>query len=280
MSVAELVAPAHWACIDFISDLHLQASDLTTVAAWQHYLRNSPADAMFILGDLFEVWVGDDVLTAAGQADSFEADCSRALQLAAQRRDVFLLHGNRDFLLGPAFARAAGLTLLADPTLLVFGGQRMLLSHGDELCLADTDYQDFRQQVRSPTWQQTFLAQPLAARQSAARALRNQSEARKRSGAAYADLDPTASRAWLARHRADTLIHGHTHRPATHDLGSGLKRVVLSDWDLSASTPRAEALRLSLNPNKPTGEVLSQRVSLAGAVASPRQTPWHQADGP
>ena len=268
MSAAELLAPAHWACIDFISDLHLQAGDTATVAAWQHYLRVSPADALFILGDLFEVWVGDDVLTAAGQADSFEADCSRALRLAAQRRSVYLLHGNRDFLLGPALAQAAGLTLLADPTLLVFGGQRMLLSHGDELCLADTDYQQFRQQVRSPAWQQAFLAQPLAARQRAARALRNQSEARKHSGAAYADLDPAATRAWLTRHGADTLIHGHTHRPATHDLGRGLQRVVLSDWDLSASTPRAEALRLSLNRAKPAATVITQRISLTGAVAS------------
>ena len=269
MAAAELVAPAHWACIDFISDLHLQAGDTATVAAWQHYLRVSPADALFILGDLFEVWVGDDVLTAAGQADSFEADCSRALRLAAQRRSVYLLHGNRDFLLGPAFAQAAGLTLLADPTLLVFGGQRWLLSHGDELCLADTDYQQFRQQVRSPTWQQAFLAQPLAARQSAARALRNQSEARKHSGAAYADLDPTATQAWLARHGAATLIHGHTHRPATRDLGSGLQRVVLGDWDLSASTPRAEALRLSLDPTKPAATVLTQRVALTDAAAAP-----------
>ena len=265
MPAPELVAPAHWACIEFISDLHLQAGDTANVAAWHAYLRDSPADALFILGDLFEVWVGDDVLTSASPADHFEADCSRALRAAAKQRSVFLMHGNRDFLLGPAFAQAAGLTLLADPTLLVFGGQRWLLSHGDELCLADLDYQAFRQQVRSPAWQQAFLAQPLAARQAAARQLRSQSEARKQSGAPYTDLDPAATRDWLTQHRADTLIHGHTHRPNAHDLGDGLQRVVLSDWDLAAPRPRAEALRLRLDRDKPAGTVQTQRVALTDA---------------
>ena len=264
MPAPELMAPERWACIDFISDLHLQADDPATVAAWRDYLRSSPADALFILGDLFEVWVGDDALATTGAADNFEASCSGALLAAAQQRSLFLLHGNRDFLLGPAFAQAAGLSLLADPTVLVFGGQRWLLSHGDALCLADTDYQQFRQQVRSAAWQQAFLAQPLVARQATARALRRQSEARKQSGVAYADLEPVATRAWLTENRADTLIHGHTHRPATHDLGSGLRRLVLSDWDLAAATPRAEALRLRLDHAHPDGPVLVQRIALTG----------------
>jgi UDP-2,3-diacylglucosamine hydrolase len=177
------------------------------------------------------------------------------------------MHGNRDFLLGQVFARAAGLTLLADPTLLVFGGQRWLLSHGDALCLADHDYQEFRQQVRSPAWQQAFLAQPLAARQATARALRSQSEARKQSLTSYADLDQNATRAWLARNRARTLIHGHTHRPATHDLDDGLQRLVLSDWEPSAVAPRAEALRLCLDHRQPGGEVLTRRIPLSGSDA-------------
>ena len=266
MPATELIAPERWACIDLISDLHLQAGDPTTVAAWRNYLRSSPADALVILGDLFEVWVGDDVLGAAGAADGFEADCCHALRAAARQRSLYLLHGNRDFLLGPAFAQAAGLSLLADPTVLVFGGQRWLLSHGDALCLDDTEYQQFRQQVRSATWQQAFLAQPLAARQATARTLRRQSEARKQSGVAYADLDLAATRAWLTHHSAPTLIHGHTHRPATHDLGAGLQRLVLSDWDLAAATPRAEALRLSLDRSNPGGAVLVQRIPLAGAA--------------
>ena len=268
MSAPELIAPERWACIDFISDLHLEAGDPATVAAWRAYLRSSPADALVILGDLFEVWVGDDVLGAAGAADSFEADCCHALLSAAQQRSLFLLHGNRDFLLGPAFARAAGLSLLADPTVLVFGGQRWLLSHGDALCLDDTEYQQFRQQVRSADWQQAFLAQPLAARQSMARTLRRQSEARKQSGVAYVDLDPAATRAWLTLNRAFTLIHGHTHRPATHDLGAGLQRLVLSDWDLSAPRPRAEVLRLSMDHANPGDAVRVQRIPLA-ATAPP-----------
>lgn len=271
MPAPELIAPEHWACIDFISDLHLQAGDPATVAAWRAYLHSSPADALVILGDLFEVWVGDDVLGAAGGiggiggADSFESNCCHALLAAAQQRSLFLLHGNRDFLLGPAFAQAAGLSLLADPTVLVFGGKRWLLSHGDALCLDDTEYQQFRQQVRSASWQQDFLAQPLAARQATARTLRRQSEARKQSGVVYADLDPAATRAWLKLNRAPTLIHGHTHRPATHDLGDGLQRLVLTDWDLSAARPRAEALRLSLERANPGGAVLVQRIPLAGS---------------
>lgn len=267
MPARELVAPAHWACIDFISDLHLQSGDTANVAAWHAYLLSTPANALFILGDLFEVWVGDDVLSSASPADSFEADCCRALQAAAQQRSVFLMHGNRDFLLGPVFAHTAGLTLLADPTLLVFGGQRWLLSHGDALCLADSDYQQFRQQVRGAGWQASFLAQPLAVRQATARAMRGQSEARKHSGAAYADLDADATRAWLISHSANTLIHGHTHRPATHGLDDGLQRVVLSDWDLAAPTPRAEALRLSLDQGKPGGGARVQRVALTVAAS-------------
>ena len=267
MPAPELVAPAHWACIDFISDLHLQAGDTANVAAWHAHLRSSPADALFILGDLFEVWVGDEVFSSANPADRFEAECSRALRAAAQQRSVFLMHGNRDFLLGPAFAQAAGLTLLSDPTLLVFGGQRWLLSHGDALCLADHDYQAFRQQVRSPGWQQAFLAQPLTERQATARELRRQSEARKQSGEPYVDLDPAATRVWLVANQAATLIHGHTHRPATHDLGGGLQRMVLSDWDLGAVPPRAEALRLCLDESQPGG-VLTQRLALHGSGAS------------
>ena len=152
--------------------------------------------------------------------------------------------GNRDFLLGPRFAQACGMTLLADPCVLVFAGQRWLLSHGDALCLGDHDYMRFRAEVRSPAWQQAFLARPLAERQALARQLRAQSEARKRSGETYADLDPAATQAWLQAARSPTLIHGHTHRPASHLLGQGLSREVLSDWDLHAPVPRAEVLRL------------------------------------
>jgi len=264
MRLAALTAPARWRCVDLISDLHLQPGEPSTVAAWQAYLQGTPADALFILGDLFEVWVGDDAL--APGADGFAADCVALLRSASRQRPVFLLHGNRDFLLGEAFARAAGLQLLTDPFVLTAGSQRWLLSHGDALCLADTDYQRFRTEVRSPAWQQAFLAQPLAVRQAQARALRTRSEARKRSAGADADLDTAACRGWLASHRADTLIHGHTHRPAAHDLGQGLTRLVLSDWDAGAQPARAEVLRLPLSPTDDHGPIGYERLSPSQAV--------------
>ena len=238
----ELVAPSGWRTVEFISDLHLQASEPATVAAWQHYLQTTQADALFILGDLFEVWVGDDAMAEPG---SFESEGCAALQAAAQRLPVYFMQGNRDFLAGVAFLAHCGITGLADPTVLVFGAQRIVLSHGDLLCLDDVDYQRFRVQARSSAWQQQFLAQPLATRRAQARGIRQQSEARKQSGVTYADVDGPAAIAWLQAARAQTLIHGHTHRPADHALAPGLQRVVLSDWDAAAQPPRAEILRLS-----------------------------------
>jgi UDP-2,3-diacylglucosamine hydrolase len=241
--LAELIAPAGWQVVDVISDLHLQAAEPRTAQAWEHYMAHTRADAVFILGDLFEVWIGDD---AAHDAASFEARCARILRASAAQRPLFFMHGNRDFLLGEDFAQAGGLTLLTDPATLVFGPQRWLLSHGDALCLDDTDYLQFRAQVRTAAWQQTFLAQPLAERRAIAHALRAQSEERKRSGLPYADVDAHAARAALRTANASTLIHGHTHRPGQHELGEGRQRLVLSDWDAAATPPRAEVLRLSL----------------------------------
>ena len=238
----ELAAPPHWRTVDFISDLHLQASEPATVAAFQHYLESTPADAVFILGDLFEVWVGDDALREPG---SFEAQGCALLRAATQRLPVYFMHGNRDFLAGPDFLAACGINGLADPTVLAFGGQRYVLSHGDLLCLDDVDYQRFRLQARSADWQQQFLAQPLATRRAQARGIRQESEAKKQSGASYADVDGPAAVAWLQAAGAHTLIHGHTHRPAHHVLAPGLQRVVLSDWDAAALPPRLETLRLS-----------------------------------
>lgn len=239
---AELVAPAAWHTVDLLSDLHLQASEPVTFDAWRGYLETTPADALFILGDLFEVWVGDDSAALPG----FEAQCAELLRAAAQRRPIFFMHGNRDFLVGPDFAERCGFTLLQDPTVLVLHGERWLLSHGDALCLEDTDYLKFRAEVRTPAWQQAFLAQPLEARRTLARAMRTQSEDRKSSpGMVWADVDAGAARDWLFHAQARTLIHGHTHRPAEHALGDGLRRLVLSDWDAAAHPPRAQVLCLS-----------------------------------
>lgn len=241
--------------VDFIADLHLHASDPDTFATWQRYMARTSADAVFILGDLFEVWVGDDsVDAAAGQTTEaqFLADCVAVLREVAERMPVYFMHGNRDFLIGHDLMARCGTTLLADPSVLVLHGQRWLLSHGDELCIGDTEYQAFRKQVRSPEWQRAFFGKPLPERQTIARELRRQSDLRRQQAPAAAaadalnmDVDPNAARAWLDAANAEVLIHGHTHKPGQHDLGQERSRIVLSDWDLQRSPPRAEVLRLA-----------------------------------
>ena len=244
----ELVAPPLWRTVDFISDLHLSAGEPATFNVWQTYLQTTRADAVFILGDLFEVWVGDDAVNANVTAildARFENRCAQVLQQAGSSLALFFMHGNRDFLVGPVLMAQVGATLLNDPTVLTLAGQRWLLSHGDALCLDDTDYQEFRRLVRSLDWQRGFLARPLAERLALAKDMRRQSEARKRSGLDYGEVDDDAVRQWLAAARAPVLIHGHTHKPTLHDLGNGLSRIVLSDWDAQAALPRAEVLRLN-----------------------------------
>ncbi len=240
---AEVHAEPGWRCIDFISDLHLGADTPRTFDAWARYLRDTVADAVFILGDLFEVWVGDDV-----RFDGFEARCAEVLAAATQRRRVAFMVGNRDFLVGPDMLRACGVTALADPCVLTAFDRRLLLTHGDALCLADTEYQTFRAMVRSAAWQADFLAQPLEARRRYARDARNQSEMRKKgrpSPADWVDIDAATAIDWLHSANTTTLIHGHTHRPATEHLSADCVRHVLSDWDLDHPPHRAEVLRLS-----------------------------------
>ena len=245
-AIAEFVAPAGWTRIDFISDLHLAVDMPRTFAAWAAWLRATPADAVFILGDLFDAWVGDDA-----RHEGFEAECSAVLAGAARRLSLAFMVGNRDFLAGSAWADACGLTLLADPTLLVAFGQRVLLTHGDALCLADTEYQRFRAQVRSPAWQAMVLALPLAERRRRAAQMRHASEQRHAMGGLAgdaADIDFAAAAAWMRHAGAPVLIHGHTHRPASGAIGAGLMRHVLSDWDCDVPNPaasRAQVLRLT-----------------------------------
>jgi UDP-2,3-diacylglucosamine hydrolase len=262
----ELPAPSRWRTVDFISDLHLQVDEPRTHAAWARYLSRTPADAIFMLGDVFEVWVGDDVLDTA---DSFEADCARTMRQASQRLDLFVMHGNRDFLMGDELMARCGATLLPDPCCLVAGNERWLLSHGDALCVDDLDYQRFRTQVRSPQWQGEFLAKPLLARQAIARQLRHQSEARKTTDVSYADVDTAMALDWLKAFSCTHLIHGHTHRPGHHMLAPGYERTVLSDWDMSATPPRAEILRLTL-PRTNEAAARLERLPLDDASAIPR----------
>lgn len=240
---AALNAPAHWRTVDFISDLHLQANEPATFALWQRYMQNTSADAVFMLGDLFEVWVGDDVVSPVYA--SFEKQCTDIIRTTGERLALFFMHGNRDFLLGQGLLFDCKTSLLDDPCVLHWAGQNCLLSHGDALCIDDLEYMQFRAQVRTKEWQQAFLSKPLAERQAIAKALRAQSEARKNSGVQYADVDAKFARAWLSAAKSNTLIHGHTHKPASHDLGAGMTRIVLSDWDGAATPARAEVLRLT-----------------------------------
>lgn len=239
---ADWQAPAGWRSIEFISDLHLAPVTPRSFAAWAHYLRASQADAICLLGDVFEVWVGDDAVDEPG---SFEAQCAEVLRDAAGRRCVAFMAGNRDFLVGDALLARIGVRRLADPTRLsAFGGQ-LLLSHGDLLCTADTAYQAFRREVRSPAWQQAFLARPLDERRALARRMRDASRdvQQQLPPEAWSEVDSDTAAHWLADAATPTLLHGHTHRPGRHALACG-ERWVLSDWDFDGPGPaRGDLLR-------------------------------------
>lgn len=247
-----LDAPAHWQAVDLISDLHLQAGEPATFEAWRDWMDRTDADAVLILGDLFEVWVGDDVLAH----DPFAQACAEVLHRAAQRCQVGFMPGNRDFLVGDDFLRHCGVQRLQDPTVLLLGQDRIVLSHGDALCLDDADYQQFRSEVRSPAWQQAFLARPLPERLALARELREQSRQRQQAMVTHADADTALSLRWLDAAHSDCLIHGHTHRPADHRLAPNRTRHVLSDWSLDHAPQRAQVLRLQAGISRVTRQDL------------------------
>ena len=236
----ELAAPPAWRAIDFISDLHLCQALPRTFDAFAAHLLHTPADAVFILGDLFEAWVGDDM----GER-GFELLCVELIAEAASHRQLAFMVGNRDFLVGARFLRSSGCMGLPDPTLLDAWGQRVLLSHGDALCIADTPYQTFRAEVRSAAWQAGFLARPLRERLQIAADIRKVSQGRRQfDGAADADVDIATAVQWMHGMGAREMVHGHTHRPGSAALAPGYKRHVLSDWDLDQGS-RAEVLRLT-----------------------------------
>jgi UDP-2,3-diacylglucosamine hydrolase len=222
----------------FISDLHLQASHPRTAEAFFRFLaeRAIHARQLYLLGDIFEYWAGDDDLD-----DPFHQRVISALsELAGRGVDVFWMAGNRDFLVGEAFARKAGLTRLPEPHLLQVAGRRIALVHGDAQCTADTNYMAFRAQVRQPEWQQQFLAMPLGQRKAIIAGLREGSRSAQ-TGKSYEIMDvaPEAVAGLHAASGADVIIHGHTHRPALHqDPETGRRRYVLPDWELDAEPPR------------------------------------------
>ncbi len=233
------VAPPGWRAIDFISDLHLSEEMPATFGAFAAHIRHTDADAVLILGDLFELWVGDDA-----REQPFAHQCIEAMTQASKLRTLAIMGGNRDFLMADELFGACGARALADPTLLSAFGQSLLLTHGDALCIDDVVYQAFRRQVRSPTWLKAFLAKPLAERLAMAREIRQASETRRQfDGDAGVDVDAEAATALLRAASTQTMVHGHTHRPGSQTWPGGFVRHVLSDWDLDHGT-RAEVLRL------------------------------------
>lgn len=232
----------------FISDLHLDAhrpaiTDL--FLAFLAGLDTSTCAAVYILGDLFEAWIGDD------SDDVHDQRVLAALRVTTERGiPIRVMHGNRDFLLGEGFAHATGCSLLDDPTLIDLNGVATLLMHGDTLCTDDTEYQQFRSVVRNPVWQQQFLAKPITERRAIAANLRETS--RQRTGektAEIMDVNAQAVATLLREYQTPRLIHGHTHRPAVHDLlidGAPTQRIVLGDWYEQGSVLRCDASGLHL----------------------------------
>ncbi|ROU05204.1 UDP-2,3-diacylglucosamine diphosphatase [Lysobacter enzymogenes] len=230
----------------FISDLHLDAERPQITELFGRFVRDEArgAEALYILGDLFEAWVGDD--------DPAETGAFVAAELKAVADSgvaVFFIRGNRDFLLGRDYADRAGMRILPDPAVIVLYGRPVLIGHGDLLCTDDVAYQQFRAQTRHPRWQAQFLAQPLAARLAFAQQARAASKAHqaglKDAGRmeTITDVAPATVEETFVRYGVDTMIHGHTHRPAIHDLDAGgraRKRVVLGDWYEQGSVLRVD----------------------------------------
>lgn len=214
--------------IFFISDLHLSAERPAITQAFADFLQTTAkgADALYILGDFFDAWIGDD------EDAPFAAQIKNLLSdYASTGTPVYFMHGNRDFLIGEQFAREAQIELLPDPSVIDLYGEPVLLMHGDSLCTRDQEYMQFRQQVRSPAWQAQILALPLAQRRQMAVGLRAQSKSMSSMKAEdIMDVTPEEVLKSLREHQVSTLIHGHTHRPNRHALAEG-ERIVLGDWE-------------------------------------------------
>ncbi len=215
----------------FISDLHLDASRPEITGLFLDFLAGEArdAEALYILGDLFEAWLGDD------DPDPHHARVATALaELSAAGIPAYFLVGNRDFLLGEDYARRAGMTLLTEPVRLDLHGTPTLLLHGDVLCTDDTEYQAFRAMVRDPDWQKAFLARPLEERRMMAAQARAQSRSRGQSlDDEIMDVNADAVAGAFRTHGVPRMIHGHTHRPHIHHIevdGEPRERIVLGDW--------------------------------------------------
>ena len=232
-----------------IADLHLEEERPDITRAFLHFLggRARGAEALYILGDFFEVWIGDDAISP------FQRGIAQALrQLRDSGTAIFLMHGNRDFLLGQAFCREAGCTLLNDPCPVNFNGETVLLMHGDSLCTQDLDYMRLRRILRHPLTLWILRHLPLNIRHRLARALRNGSRDQGRIKAQHiTDVHPPEVPRVMAAQGVRTLIHGHTHRPAVHELeidGQPARRIVLGDWHEQGWALQVDANGFQLAP--------------------------------
>jgi len=242
-----------------ISDLHLTPSMPLTAQRFFDFVEKetNDVDSVFILGDLFEYWVGDD----AGARSPFQQEVLRALFALSSKTKTYYIHGNRDFLIGQDFLKKSGMQLLPDPSKVMIAGDEWVISHGDALCTNDLGYQVFRKWVRKPWLQKLFLRLPLEWRRGIARTLRSNSTAKYERAARYTpdvaryrgDVTLVACANLMGAYGSERLIHGHTHLPARHHESMGNKewqRYVLSDWDLDhpeTVLPKASALRIDLN---------------------------------
>ncbi|MGB8338704.1 MAG: UDP-2,3-diacylglucosamine diphosphatase, partial [Burkholderiales bacterium] len=227
----------------FISDLHLCSTQPRVTELFLQFARDiaPKADSLYILGDLFEYWIGDDDL-----ADPFNHNIAQTLRKISDGGvKLYFMHGNRDFLLGEKFAAACGAKLLSDPLLIDLHGTPTLLTHGDALCTDDTEYQAFRKQVRDPEFQKQFLAKPLSERKATVEKMRAQSEQSKKiKSMGIMDVTESAVHDLLRQYKYPRLIHGHTHRPALHRHhvdGKTCERFVLKDWNETGGYLRCDA---------------------------------------
>ncbi len=232
----------------FISDLHLEPSRADVSGQFLAFMAGEAreADALYILGDLFEMWLGDD------DPSPFVGEIKSAIRgLADSGVPVYLMHGNRDFLLGEQFCKDTGAELLEEYTIIDLHGNRVLLTHGDLLCTDDVDYQKFRAMVRNPAWQKMMLMMPFKFRTVAANKLRSESRAATaRKASEIMDVNQQTVLATMREFDVELLLHGHTHRPAIHEFplenGNMGTRVVLGDWFDQGSVVRWDAEGLSL----------------------------------
>ncbi len=234
----------------FISDLHLSGERPDIIKLFRDFLHDqaTQAEALYILGDLFEVWIGDDAVPS--DMEPVIADLSA---LTASGVPVFVMAGNRDFLMGKKFEKSSGCTLLNDPTTINLYGTSTLLMHGDTLCTDDVDYQQFRSQVRDPAWQSDFLDKPAEERLAISKHARQESIKRtSEKSEVIMDVNPQAVEKMFRQHRILQIIHGHTHRPAVHELvidNKTVKRIVLGDWYSQTSLLKVDADGYELTPS-------------------------------